>query len=56
MKQLIHKIVSLSMAIVVLFSTMSFTIDMHFCGDTLMDTAIFQQVKTCGMDMENPLT
>ena len=56
MKQLIHKIVSLSMAIVVLFSTMSFTIDMHFCGDTLMDTAIFQQVKTCGMEMENPLT
>jgi len=56
MKKLIHKIMSLSMAIVVLFSTMSFTMDMHFCGGTLMDTAIFQQVKTCGMEMENPLT
>lgn len=44
------------MAFVVLFSTMSFTMNMHYCGDTLMDTAIFQKVKTCGMDMENPLS
>lgn len=43
------------MAFVVFFSTMSFTIDMHYCGGTLMDSAIFQKVKTCGMDMENPL-
>lgn len=44
------------MAFVVLFSTMSFTIDMHYCGGTLMDTAIFHKVETCGMEMENPLT
>lgn len=42
------------MAMVVLFSTMSFTVDMHYCGGTLMDTAIFQKVETCGMDMEMP--
>jgi len=42
------------MAFVVLFSTMSFTIDMHYCGDTLVDTAIFNKVKTCGMEMEKP--
>ncbi|CAM1333861.1 Secreted protein [Tenacibaculum insulae] len=47
---------SLLMAFVVLFSTMSFTVDMHYCGDTLMDTAIFHKAETCGMEMENPLT
>ncbi len=42
------------MALVVLFSTMSFTIDMHYCGDKLVDTSIFQKVKTCGMEMQKP--
>ena len=42
------------MAFVVLFSTLSFTIDMHYCGDTLVDTAIFQQVESCGMKMQKP--
>ncbi len=42
------------MAFVVLFSTMSFTVDMHYCGDTLMNTAVFHKVETCGMDMEKP--
>lgn len=44
------------MGFVVLLSTMSFTIDMHYCGDTLVDTAILQKVTTCGMEMDNPLT
>ena len=42
------------MAVVVLFSTMSFTVDMHYCGDTLMDTAVFHKVKSCGMEMGKP--
>lgn len=50
MKDLFNKIVSVLMAFVVMFSTMSFTIDMHYCGDTLVDTAIFQKAKTCGME------
>lgn len=54
MKPLLHKIISFSMALVVLFSTMSFTVDMHYCGDSLMDTAIFHKVETCGMEMDNP--
>lgn len=44
------------MAFVVLFSTMSFSIDMHYCGDTLVETAVFQKAKGCGMEMENPST
>jgi len=51
MKQVFHKIVSLLMAFVVLFSTMSFTIDMHYCGDVLVDTAIFTTVESCGMEI-----
>ena len=54
MKKVIHKILSMLLAFVVLFSTMSFTIDMHFCGDTLVETAVFQKVKGCGMEMQNP--
>lgn len=56
MKEVSHKITSLLLAIVVLFTTMSFTIDMHYCGDTLIDTAVFSKVHTCGMDMEKPST
>ena len=44
------------MAFVVLFSTMSFTISMHYCGDTLVETAVFQKAKGCGMEMQNPST
>ena len=56
MKQIFHKISSFLMAIVVLFSTMSFTINMHYCGDTLVETAIFHKAKGCGMEMEKPST
>jgi len=35
----------------VLFSTMSFTVDKHFCGSILIDLAIFSEAKTCGMEM-----
>ncbi|WP_233586800.1 HYC_CC_PP family protein [Formosa maritima] len=56
MKQIFHKIMSLAMAFVVLCSTMSFTMNMHYCGDTLVETAIFHKAKGCGMDMEKPST
>ena len=56
MKQLFHKTASFLMAFVVLFSTMSFTVDMHYCGDTLVDTALFKKAKSCGMKMQNPST
>ena len=56
MKQIFHKIMSLAMTFVVLFSTMSFTVNMHYCGDTLVESAIFQKAKGCGMEMEKPST
>ena len=42
------------MAFVVIFSTLSFTINMHYCGNTLVETAIFHKAKGCGMEMDNP--
>ncbi len=54
MKKLVLKIASFLMAVVVVFSTMSFTVDMHFCGDRLVETTIFQKAKGCGMEMEKP--
>lgn len=56
MKQVFHKIMSLAMAFVVLFSTMSFTVNMHYCGDTLVETAVFHKAKGCGMAMEKNST
>ena len=56
MKQIFHRVMSFAMAFVVLFSTMSFTMNMHYCGDTLVDTAIFHKAKGCGMEMQNPST
>ena len=44
------------MAFVVFFSTMSFTLNMHYCGGTLVETAVFQKAKGCGMEMDNPST
>ncbi|GAA4956408.1 hypothetical protein GCM10023314_32640 [Algibacter agarivorans] len=52
MKQVFHKTISTLMAFVVLFSTMSFTIDMHYCGDILIDTSVFSKANSCGMDMQ----
>lgn len=51
MKKNIHKCLSIVMAFVVLVSTMSFTVNMHFCGDTLVETVIFKNAKGCGMEM-----
>lgn len=56
MKQIIHKILAFAMAFVVLFSTTSLALNMHYCGDTLVETALFNKAKGCGMEMQNPST
>lgn len=45
------KISSFALAFVVFFSTMSFTIDKHYCGEILIDVAINTKANTCGMGM-----
>lgn len=38
------------MALLVLLSTMSFTVDKHFCGSILVDQSVFSPAKDCGME------
>ncbi len=52
MRESFLKILTVLMSFVVLCSTMSFTIDMHYCGDTLVDSALFKKAKSCGMEMQ----
>lgn len=49
-KQFLHKSFSVIMALLVMFSTVSFTIEKHYCGNVLVDVAIFTEAKTCGME------
>ena len=50
MKKILQKSGSLVLALLVLFSTMSFTVDKHFCGTYLVDQAIFSEAQDCGME------
>lgn len=46
-----HKVTSVLLALIVLLSTLSLSVEKHFCGDTLVDVAIFSHSKKCGMEM-----
>ncbi len=54
MKDFIRNITVVSLACLVLMSTMSFTINKHFCGDHLISTSVILKAKNCGMDMQIP--
>lgn len=54
MKKVFFKILSVFMAVVVVFTTMAMTVDLHYCGDSLVDLSLFQKSEGCGM--EKPLT
>lgn len=38
------------MTVLILIATMSFAIDMHFCGDLLVNFSLVQKAQSCGMD------
>ncbi|GAB4508544.1 MAG: hypothetical protein Tsb004_07160 [Allomuricauda sp.] len=52
MKQFFHQIVSLLMALLVLASTVSWTVDKHICMGRVMDISLFAHADDCGMDMD----
>ncbi|MEN8766179.1 MAG: hypothetical protein ABF302_00815 [Polaribacter sp.] len=52
MKKLVFKIASISLAFLVLFSTLSFTVEKHYCGDFLVDVAYVGHADGCGMEMD----
>ena len=51
MKKIIHKISSLSLALIVLFSSLSFTVNKHYCGGEVVNTTLFINADDCGMNM-----
>ena len=50
MKLFIHKTLAICMAFVVFFTTMSFSLEMHYCGNTMVDYSFFHNVENCGME------
>lgn len=46
----IYKTIAAALSLLVLFSTLSLTIEKHFCGDTLIDIAVFSESEKCGID------
>ncbi|UJH89820.1 hypothetical protein LZ575_12430 [Antarcticibacterium sp. 1MA-6-2] len=52
MRKKFQKAISTLLALLVLVSTFSFTVDKHFCGSILVDLAVFSEAETCGMEMD----
>ncbi|MGY5846415.1 HYC_CC_PP family protein [Salegentibacter sp. HM20] len=53
MKRTFHNTISVLMALTVLLSTSSFTVDKHFCGGLLMDMAVYSEAKSCVMGIHD---
>lgn len=51
MKSVLQKILSLLMALLVLLSTVSFTVNEHFCGDKLVSKSVYIKADDCGMEI-----
>lgn len=49
-KQFLHKTFSLSLAFLVLFSTLSLKVEKHYCGNRLIDVSIFTEAHKCGVE------
>ncbi len=50
MKSFFKNITAFTFTFIVLLSTVSFTVSMHYCGDTLVDAALFGKAESCGME------
>ena len=49
-KAVLHKGFSFTLAILVVLSTLSVTIEKHYCGDKLVDLSVFSSAEKCGME------
>ncbi|MGY8915461.1 MAG: HYC_CC_PP family protein [Flavobacteriales bacterium] len=52
MKRFFFKISSFLIALIVLFSTFSFTVVQHYCDDDLFDFSFFGNAESCGMEIQ----
>lgn len=47
LKSFSYKTVSITIAFLVVFSTLSFALEKHYCGNTLVDISFFTEADTC---------
>lgn len=50
MKDVFQQILTIALSFLILFSTLSLRVDMHFCGGHLVDFSIGRKAATCGME------
>lgn len=50
MKKPFFKIITFTLALLVLISTLSFSVEKHFCGDFLVDMTFFIDAEKCTME------
>jgi len=53
MKATLRHIGAIGFTFLLLFSTFSFTVDLHYCGKHLVDFAINDEARGCAMDTTN---
>ncbi|WP_237274569.1 HYC_CC_PP family protein [Tenacibaculum ovolyticum] len=53
MKQAFTKISTITLALLVLFSTFSFIVEKHYCGDFLVDVSYVGEADTCNEGMKD---
>ena len=51
MKEIVLKHISVFMAFLVMLSTVSVTIEKHYCGGDLIDVGVFEEAEKCSMEM-----
>ncbi|MBT8244519.1 MAG: hypothetical protein HKP48_11910 [Winogradskyella sp.] len=47
-----HRVFAIVLSVLVLLSTFSFTVKKHYCGNNLVDVAVFSEAKDCGMEID----
>ena len=52
MEKFLHKILSFSLAFIVLLSSFSFTINKHVCGGKITNITLFASADTCDMEID----
>lgn len=50
----LRKIVSVSLALLVLIASASFTINMHLCGGSVQSVSLIEKAKPCPMEVNVP--
>lgn len=52
MKKVFHKIMSITLALLLLVSTTSWKVEKHYCLGHIVDISFFTPAEGCGMEME----